>query len=150
MHYLQNAVDLRGFEPKGDAPMTPWKKQIIALSRDPLAEYAERLLEDPERIFMVNGSKPDMALFRAEDLLKTFEHTYPKYRFNVTVRRMAHMLKAAKLERRKVRLTDESPLITLYAVFDRDKWRGRRNKDWAEHYVGLSKQFAEYRRKRSH
>lgn len=150
MHYLQNAVDVRGFEPKGDAPMTKWKKEIIAISRDPLDEYAERLRQDPDRIFMVNGSKPDMSLFRAEDLLKTFEHTYPRYRFNVTVRRMGNKLKAASLERRKVRLTEDSPLITLYAIFDRDKWRGKRNKDWADHYVSLSKQFAKYRRDKSH
>jgi hypothetical protein len=150
LHYLQNSVDCSKFDPKGDAMMTKWKKQIIELARDPLAEFAERLHQDPDRIFMVNGSKPDMALFRAEDLLKTFESAYPKYRFNVTVKRMAHMLGAAELEKRRVRLTEDSPLVTLYAIFDRDKWREARNRDWAQHYVGLSKQFAKYRREKSH
>ena len=150
LHYLQNSVDCSKFDPKGDAPITKWKKQIIELARDPLGEFTERLIEDPDRIFMVNGSKPDIRLFRAEDLLKTFENTYPRYRFNVTVKRMASMLNDQRLEKRRVRLTEDSPLVTLYAVFDRDKWRAARNKDWAHHYVGLSKQFAKYRRDKSH
>jgi hypothetical protein len=150
MHYLVNNVDCSSFDPKGDAPMTKWKKQIIELARDPLAEFAERVIEDPDRIYMVNGSKPDMQLFRAEDILKTFETTYPKYRFNVTVKRMARMLNDQRLEKRRVRLTEDSPLITLYAVFDRTKWKEEKNRDWAEHYVGLAKQFAKYRRQRAH
>lgn len=150
MHYLQNNVDVSRFDPKGDAPMTKWKKQIIELARDPLAEFAERIIEDPDRIYMVNGSKPDMQLFRAEDILKTFEHTYPRYRFNVTVKRMARMLADQRLEKRRVRLTEDSPLITLYAVFGREQWKGARNRDWAQHYVGLAKQFAKYRREKSH
>jgi hypothetical protein len=151
LHYLQNNVDVKDFVPKGDAPMTKWKKQIIEMTRDPLGEYTERLIEDPDRIFMVNGAKPDLSLFRAEDLLKTFEHTYPKYYINVTVKRLAGMLASdRRIERRRVRLTEDSPLITLYAIFDRDKWKDARNKEWAQHYVGLSKQFAKYRREKSH
>jgi hypothetical protein len=63
---------------------------------------------------------------------------------------MGHMLKAGQIERRKVRLTEDSPLITLYAIFSRDRWRAKRNRDWADHYVSLSKQFAKYRRDKSH
>lgn len=151
MHYLQNEVDVSKFDPKGDAAMTKWKKQLIELAKDLLSEFADRIVQDPDRIFMVNGSKPDMQLFRAEDLLKTFEHTYPKYRFNVSVKRMAHALGSLpNLERRKVRLTEDSPLITLYAVFDRERWNDARNRDWARHYVDNAKQFAKMRRQRSH
>lgn len=150
MHYLLNSVDCSNFDPKGDAPMTKWKKQAIELARDPLAEFAERVIEDPDRIFMANGSKPDMQLFRAEDLLKTFEHTYPRHHYTVTVKRMANMLGDARLERRRVRLTEDSPLITLYAVFDRSQWKAARNRDWAHHYMGIAKQFAKYRRQKSH
>lgn len=146
-HHLQNNVDCSKFDPKGDAMMTKWKKQIIELARDPLGEFIERLIGDPDRLFMANGAKPDMNLFRAEDLLKTFEHTYPHQRFNITVRRMTHMLRDARIERRRVRLTQDSPLIPLYAVFERDRWHDARNREWAKHYVGNARQFAKLRRR---
>lgn len=146
MHYLQNSVDLTDFDPKGDAMMTKWKKQIIELSRDALGEYGERVIEDPDSLLQVNGSKTDMQLFRAEDLLKNFEHRYPRYRFNVTVNRMGRILNDDRLEKRNVRLTEDSPLVTLYAVFDREKWSDRRNREWAEHYVSTSPRFRGKRR----
>jgi hypothetical protein len=141
LHYLRNSVDCSDFNPKADAPMTSWKRQIINLSRDPFGEFVERIMEDPEMLFIVNGELPSLQLFRAEDILKLFEHTYPKYRFNVTVDRMGKALRDPRIERRKVRLSNDSPLRKLYCLFDREAWRGRRNKDWAEHYKQQAKLF---------
>lgn len=140
LHYLQG-VDTSDFEPKGDAMMTKWKKEIIGLSRDPLAEFAERVFEDTEALLMVNGNLPDLQLFRAEDILRVFEHTYPKYRFNVTISRIGRILDDPRVEKRRVRVSANSPLLSLYALFKREKWGGRRNSEWADHYTTNSRLF---------
>lgn len=138
LHYLQN-YEITDYEPKGAAMMTPWKKSIISLSRDSLGEFGERLLEDTDNLFMVNGNMPDLQLFRAADLLKVFEHTYPKYRFNVTIARMGRILDNPKIEKRSVRVNSDAPLQTLYALFERDTWRKKRNVEWSDHYTANSK-----------
>lgn len=147
LHYLQHAVDTTEFDPRGDARMTEYKRQVIELSRDALGEYGERVIEDPEALFQVNGALPDLELFRAEDLLKNFEVRYPRYRFNVTVNRMARILRDERLEKRNVRITTGAPLVTLYAVFNRAAWRGRRNRDWAAHYADHAARHRAARRK---
>jgi hypothetical protein len=134
-HYLENSVDLRDFNPKGDAMMTPWKQGVISLSKDVLEEFAEQIVEEPELIFKHNGVMPDLKLYRAEDIVKTFEHTHPRYRFNVTANRMARLLNDARLEKRKVRLAGNQPMIVLYALFDRKDWREEKNAAWADHYL---------------
>lgn len=136
MHYLQN-MKLGDFDPKGDAMMTEWKPGLISLSRDIQSEFAEKVLEDPQMLTMVNGKLPDLELMRAEDVKRLFEIQYPKA-FPITTQRMARLLSDPRLEKRTVRLTADSPLQTLYAVFNRKDWRKKRNRDWAEHYMGTS------------
>ena len=138
LHYLQN-LDLQDFEPKADALKTTWKKELISLSRDPLAEFGDRVINDAQTLMMVNGSLPDLQLFRAEDILRVFEATYPKYRFNVTVSRIGRMLDHPDIEKRRVRISSSSPLLTLYALFKRERWGRKANTEWAEHYTTNSR-----------
>jgi hypothetical protein len=135
MHYLQNHIDTSDFNPKGHALMTPYKKQLIQIGRDPLDEFVERIADEPEQLFMVNGDLPDLQLFRAHDVLKLFEREYPKFHFSVTVKRMASKLKATgRIEHRRVALSADGEQHHLYALFEKDGWRSRKNRDWAEHY----------------
>ena len=140
LHYLQN-LDTADFEPKAPAPMTPWKKELIGLSRDALSEFIERLIDAPKELFMKDGNLPDLQLFRAEDLLRLFELIYPRYRFNVTISRIGRMLDNPGIEKRSVRASKKDPLMTLYAIFDRDNWSESANHEWATHYAGNSKLF---------
>lgn len=140
MHYLKN-LDLEDFDPKGDAMRTPWRAQLISLSKDALGEFSERLIEDVDSLLMVNGSLPDLQLFRASDLLKIFEMMYPKYRFNVTVNRMGRMLDDPRIEKRKVRINKDAPEQTLYALLNKDDWHDKKNRDWAEHYTSNARQY---------
>lgn len=134
LHYLQNRVDTSDFNPKGDALLTPYKKALITLGQDPLQEFAQRLVDQPEELLMVNGELPEQQLFRAVDILKLFQREYPKLYHVPTVRRMAETLKGIGLTRRNVRATSEDKQLNLYALFDKDGWAGRKNKAWAEHY----------------
>jgi hypothetical protein len=140
LHYLQN-LDLDGFNPKGEALHTPWRDEVIGLSRDSLEEFKANIIEDPSMIFMAGGNLPDLQLFRAEDILRQFEIKYPKYRFNVTVSRMGKMLNDARLEKRHVRVSSDSSLLTLYALFKPEKWGDKTNKEWATHYEQNAKVF---------
>lgn len=140
LHYLQN-LDTSDVDPKADAMFTKWKSEIVGLSRDALSEFNERLLNDAETLMMVNGNLPDLELFRAEDVLRVFEMTYPKYRFNVTVSRMGRMLDDPRIEKRRVRASQDQPAFMLYAMFNREKWNDRNNKKWAEHYMDNAKRY---------
>lgn len=140
LHYLGN-LDLGDMESKGDALMTPWKRQLIALSKDALGEFGDRVVEDTKSLFMVNGNMPDLQLFKAADMLRIFEHMYPKYRFNVTIKRMGGILDDPRIEKRSVRMAKDEPLQTLYALMDRDVWRKSSNKEWAEHYTSNAKMY---------
>lgn len=136
LHYLQN-MKLGDFNPKGDALMTEWKPQIINLSKNIESEFAEKLVEDPDMLMMVSGKLPDLELMRTEEIIRIFSIQYPKA-FPPTIQRMARLLNDPRLEKRTVRLTANSPLQTLYAVFNRKEWRKKRNRDWAEHYMQMS------------
>ncbi len=140
LRHLQN-LDLEDFNPKGDALQTKWRKEVIGLAMDPLGEFVDNLVSEPKFKFMVNGSMPDLELFRAEDLIKVFEHNNPKYRFNVTSQRMGRLLNTHEIEKRNVRVDKESSLMTLYSIFDRDGWADKRNREWAEHYMNNSRIF---------
>lgn len=140
LRYLQN-LDLDGFNPKAEALTTKWRGDIIDISKDPLGEFVEQIAKEPDLKFMVNGSMPDLELFRAEDLVKLFEHHNPRYRFNVTASRLGKMLTTAKLEKRQVRMSAKEPLLTLYSVLNKEKWSDESNKEWASHYVHNSRVF---------
>lgn len=141
LHYLRNRVDCSEFNPKADALKTEWKSQLVDLSKDALGEFVDRLAEDPEPLFLMNGELPDLELYRADDIVRLFEMQYPRYRFNVTVNRMARLLNDGRIERRKVRLSATSRMQVLYAMFQRESWKEKKNRDWAEHYVGHAKRY---------
>lgn len=132
LHYLAN-LDLTGFNPKADAMVTEWKAEVAALAVDELTEFAERLIEDPAPLFMLDGHLPNLQLFRADDLLKVFEHMYGR-KFYMTVKKMANSIIDKRLEHRKVRASSADSQHALYAIFDRDAWSNKRNREWAEHY----------------
>jgi hypothetical protein len=137
LHYLAN-LDLGDFHPKAPALETKWREQLIGLSRDPLTDFVDRLVKNPEHLFMVNGSLPDLQLYRAEDIVTVFVSAYPRS-FVPTPSRMARLLINAKLEKRQVRLSKGKPLLTLYPVFKGEHWGTKRNVDWAEHYTDKSR-----------
>lgn len=140
LRHLQN-LDIEDFDPRSDAMRTRWRDYVVDLSKDPLSEFVEKVVTEPDLKFMVNGSMPDLELFRAEDLVRVFEHSNPKYRFNVTAHRMGQMLRNLEIEKRKVRVDKDSAKFTLYSVFEREKWHELTNKEWAEHYSTSSKIF---------
>jgi hypothetical protein len=133
-HYLLNTVDLSEFDPKAPALMTPYKKNLIGLSKDTLTEFTEKLVDDPIEVFMHNGNLPDLQLFKAEDIVRLFESSNPKFRYPITAHRMGRLLNDTRVEKRKVRLSQDAPQVTLYAMFDRDRWTNAKNREWAEHY----------------
>jgi hypothetical protein len=127
-------LDLGDFSPKAAAMETEWRHEVIDLSKDELGEFAERLIEDPDSLFMVNGHMPDLQLYRAEDLIKVFESAYGGKKY-MTVKKMANAIDDSRLAHRKVRMASDEPQMSLYAVFDRDKWDDAKNTEWAKHYT---------------
>lgn len=138
LHYLAN-LDLGDFNPKAAALDTVWKSEVADLSVDEITEFAERLIEDPAPLFMMDGHLPELQLFRAEDLMKVFEHAYGGRKFYLTVKKMANTIIDRRLENRKVRTSADGDQFSLYAIFDRDRWATKKNREWAEHYTATSR-----------
>jgi len=140
LHYLQN-IDLKDFNPKAAAPNTEYKDQVIDVSMNHFESFVEDLVNDPKDMFTANGVISEWQLRKAEDLLRTFQKRHPDIRWPITTNKFARYLTDARIQKRKVRLSQDSPQITLYAVLDTEQWTGKTNKDWAEHYKQFSTKF---------
>jgi hypothetical protein len=140
LYHLQH-LDISKFNRKGAALETKFREQCVGLSRDFFADFVDRLVADPEPLFMVNGNLPDLELYRAEDIVHVFDMVNPKLRMHIAPNMMGRLLKNAGLERRAVRFRKDAPLRVLYAVFKGDQWGQRKNVEWAEHYTDKSRLF---------
>ena len=140
LHYLQT-LDVHKFNPRAAAPENKFKRIVVGLSMDTLDEFIERLVNNPKDLLMVNGHLPDLQLWRAEDVLRLFEITYPNTMRGLTVVRVARALGKTAIEKRNVRLSNDSPLLTLYSILDNDHWTKKSNHVWAEHYTTNSRRF---------
>lgn len=141
LHYLQN-LDLTSFNPKAAAPHTVYKEQVIDVSMNPVEIFVEQVERHPKEVFTVNGNESEWCLRKAEDLLHTFVRNNPESsRWHVTINKFARQLTETKLLKRKVRLSSDSPQITLYCVLNEKEWAEKSNKAWAEHYKLYSKTY---------
>lgn len=70
MYYLQNEVDLTGFEPSAHAPITTAKLEMAVAGRSEIEDWAHDLVRDPDSI--LRGDKT-YDLWRTEDLLDVFD-----------------------------------------------------------------------------
>lgn len=84
-HHLAVEVDLEGFDPKGRAPMTNSKANMVADGRGDLDEWLSRLLDDPE-----GTTKRPWALWTTQELVRLYD---PDGRTKVTANGIARALR---------------------------------------------------------
>lgn len=71
--YLLN-VDLTGFEPRGHAPMTDAKREMMQNTRSDLGSWVARLREQPDEVLKIgNGAPLAYRLWKVEDLLRLYD-----------------------------------------------------------------------------
>jgi hypothetical protein len=136
MQYLMD-VDLTGFNPKGHAPSTSSKTNMILNGKSDLALWAHMLKEDPYNVLKILGEKAAQGceLFTASQLLRAYD---PEGLRRVTAGGIAREMARAGFRSvncgSPVRV--DSQVLRLYAVRGDGEWWSNKAspKQIGEHY----------------
>lgn len=90
------SLDLTGFDPKGHAPVTEAKRDMIDGGRSDLASWVAMLRDDPDTVLRVDSQVLRFDLWRAEDLLAVYD---PLERGRVTANGLAREMRRAGFSR---------------------------------------------------
>lgn len=71
-------LNLEGFEPKGHAPSTQAKRNLIALSKSDPADWASRLHDDPDSVLIYGAKVLPLSLMTESELLLVFASKFGK------------------------------------------------------------------------
>jgi hypothetical protein len=129
-------LDLDGFEPKGHAPVTQAKRNLIALSKSDPAEWASRLRDDPDSVLVYNGTPLPFSLMTEAELLSVFALKFGKEGKRSFLQRVlaeAGITKANKGY--QVRNCGDWGDPHLYIVRDRENLEQAKEKALAERFV---------------
>lgn len=90
------SVDVSDFDPKGHAPVTEAKRDMIDGGRSDLATWIAMLRDDPDTVLRIDQSVLKFDLWRAEDLLSLYD---PMEKGKVTANGLARELRRAGFQR---------------------------------------------------
>lgn len=124
-------IDLAGFEPRAQAPLTAAKTDMVALSRSDLDTWAHLLAEDPDGVLRVDGKPVKRALWTASELLAIFD---PGNERKLHLNTLAKSLRRAGIKPLDVTNTIDGPKL-LYAVRDRIRWASAPHHERAAQYL---------------
>jgi hypothetical protein len=127
-------VDLKGFNPQGEAPLTEAKMDMQYHSRSDLMDWAVELRENPDRI--LGQQKKDV--YTNGDLLMLYD---PDGRKKVTANGLGRVLKEAGFYRPNNGLPAvyNGASYRLYVVRNQKKWSNATLSMIVEHYLGKTK-----------
>lgn len=136
LSYLLNEVDVSMFNPRANAPYTDDKEEIVEHGQDLVQNYLAILMNTPKVIYENNGVLPDQKLYSTAELFAAINtyarnHEMPELRISPTS--LGRYLSGNKLPCRRVSISNYHR-ITLYAAFDKKRWRTAKDKEWARHY----------------
>lgn len=90
------SLDLSDFDPKGHAPVTEAKRDMIDGGRSDLASWVASLRDDPDTVLRIDQQVLKFDLWRAEDLLSLYD---PMEKGKVTANGLARELRRAGFNR---------------------------------------------------
>jgi Domain of unknown function (DUF3854)/Family of unknown function (DUF5906) len=114
-------MDLAGFDPKGHAPVTAAKRDMIDGGRSDLASWVAMLRDDPDTVLRFDNQILKFDLWRAEDLLALYD---PSERGKVTANGMARELRRAGFTRPcgTIGCRTSQGQVRLWAIRNEDKY----------------------------
>lgn len=121
-HYLL-LLDLKDFDPKGHAPVTEAKRDMIDGGRSDLGSWAANLRDDPDTVLRIDQAILKFDLWRAEDLLSLYD---PMEKGKVTANGLARELRRAGFTRPAGTLgcRTSQGQVRLWAVRNEHKYVG--------------------------
>lgn len=127
MDYLLK-LDLTGFLPKGNAPVTEAKRDMIRNSKTDLERWLEETLEDTDTVLGVLGKE----VINLEELTEVYSRARgTRTSTNAVSRAFGRRGSYAK---RRVMTTRRVPRRVLFSVINHEKWEAASDKDWAAEY----------------
>lgn len=118
-HYLKHEVDLTGFQPKGHAPITDAKREMVAAGRGDTEDWAATLKERPEAIL---GARTQ-DLYTVEELLKIYDVDSPGRTKSVGLGRALNSAKIFRVASGSNNIVIGGTRKRLYAVRNIDKYQ---------------------------
>lgn len=132
-HHLMT-LDLTGFNPRGKAPMTQAKEEMIESSRSVLANWVHHFRENPDKVLTVGQGKLMNQLWTADELLVLFD---PDGRSKIGVRAMGVELKRAQVTRaaQGMGCRTNNGQVRLWCVKGAEHWGGASPKACSDQYA---------------
>jgi len=134
--YLENEVDLEGFKPHAEAPVTESKREMIAFSKSDIDMFAREVRDNPDGVLQGANLTCERDLYEA-DAIHSFAKGYCD-RPNVTKIAVSKALARIGITCRVInfgRLTRR-----LWPLRNTEAWQGRPNTEWVEAYEKFTKQ----------
>src|SRR5438874_4750500 len=117
----------------------------LATKDDPLFDLIERLLKEPDQLLSMVGknkiTRPECQLFEPFDLVRAL-NKYAKdnamiFKGILTEQRLGQLLRK-RLPRRHLKYS-RNRWLTLYAIYDQEKWRDADDIEWRDHWDAYRK-----------
>lgn len=133
MWYLQNQVNLVGFNPRSHAPMTPSKETMMEWSLSSLDTWVYMLKDDPDEALTIQGvGTLKQELWPPNDLLKHYNDFVNKGT-PVSPSGFGKAMHRAGLRNDKIKLSN-GKAQRLYPIRNREKWWKASRTTWRDAY----------------
>jgi hypothetical protein len=135
LHHHLLTLDLKGFNPKGQAPDTPGKANMLHASRNELGLWIADLKQDPFRLLRTLGDKAaaECEVFTPGLLLKAFD---PEGKTKHTAVSLGRALWSARIRQLNsgVAVRTKAGFLRFYAVRNQERWLTAKPKAIAMHW----------------
>lgn len=132
-HYFLNDVDTRDFNPRGRAPVTTAKQEMIDLSGTECDRVARELRESPDTVLRVGGQVVDRDLFTLTELVAILDIRPPN-----TPIAFSRALRRAGFRQLPITKIAGVGGRRLWAVRNREHWEKSSHADRVAEYTGKS------------
>ena len=127
--YLENEVDLVGFNPYAQAPVTNAKRDMQDLSLSDINRFTRRLHDDPDSVLRFKDEVIADELFELDTLI-AFSNRDKNDKGVQSA--MSKALRNAGFRKKRVRVGTTRPY--LWPIRNHAKWWNRLAPEWARHY----------------
>lgn len=139
-------VDLTGYNPHAHAPKTLAKARSVETSQDAISYYVALLKNSPADLFSMNGIRPDKELFSTSEICAAINTHSTKMgsKFWTTPNSIGKYLSNGRVVSSRVQYREKEQVgrVTLYAVFNPDKWEKKEPYQWLTHMRKNDPRFA--------
>ena len=134
--YLENEVDLAGFNPHAAPPITDAKRDMQELSLSDVNRFTRLLRDDPDAVLKFKDHVNGDELFELHTLIP-YSNRDVKIDKGVETS-ISKALRSAGFRKRRIRIGKIRP--HLWAIRNREKWWRLSPSDWSEQYEKQTKQ----------